>query len=224
VIQIDTKERYIEACKDIRAAMLGKCPIDLIDMLSNERVTQLLRRWALGGDEVQGDIRVDFQAILRGLDNVIEAVSDHPSLYAMRGRALMAIGWYVVAVQDFEKAVLASLDMADLYLFLAEAHFAQGSVTMNDALPCYMSAAYDATKAIARQGSLRAYLCRAQSDAHIMKTCASYHQGTPMFEKKYKDIQCDLQEARRYAVDEEWLGRIDVIEDNIDALLGIDRL
>jgi predicted Zn-dependent protease len=227
VIQIETKTRYVDACKDIRDVMLDKCPIDLISLLSNERVTQLLRRWALGGDETQGDIREDFQAILRGLDNAIEAISDHPCLYVMRGRALMAIGWHAVAIQDFENAVLASFDSADLYLFLAEAHFAQGFITKSDPLACYMSAAFHATQSIqyhtARQGSPRPYLCRARSDAYIMKVCASYHQGTPMFDKKYRDIQCDLQEARRYA-DEGEQGRIDVVEDNIDALLGIDRV
>ena len=227
MIKIDTKTRYLEAIKDIRNVMLHKCPIDLISMLSNERVTQLLRRWALGGDEVQGNIREDFQAILRGLDNAIEAIADHPCLFVMRGRALMAIGWHAVAIQDFEKAVLASFDTAKLSIFLAEAHFHQAKVTMNDPLACYMSAAYNATKAIqyhtARQGSPRPYLVRAQSDAHIMKLCSSIQQGTAMFDKKYRDIQCDLQEARRYAVDEE-RGRVSAIEDNIDALLGVDRV
>jgi hypothetical protein len=55
-----------------------------------------------------------------------------------------------------------------------------------------------------------------------MKLC-NYHHDAPMFAKKYRDIQSDLAKARHCLEDKKEHGLVDAIEDNIDALLGVDQ-
>lgn len=221
MIKTDTKTQYIDAIKDMRRVMLGPCPINVVGMLSYECVPTLLRRWAMSSDPIQADIRVDFQAILRGLDTVINACPGEPWLRVMRGRALTALGWYAGAIEDFE-AVIFSAESADSYLFMAEAYFGQAKITLNNKADYYGFAAFRATKSIQfhtkEQKSPRPYLLRAQCDAHIMKLCG-YHRSTLPFRAKYLGIKDDLRTARQYAAEME-SALVDSIEDNIEALLN----
>lgn len=216
MIKIGTKQRYLEAIKDIRGILLGPCPVDTVALLACEAVPTYLRRWTLSGS-FMADIRLDFQRILTGFDKVIE---DHPSdpwLRLMRGRALTALKWYMAAIQDLEAALGA--DSAERCLFLAEAHFGQARETLNDEkLTYYTVAAIHATKSIGfHSKSPRPYLLRAQADAHIIEL-QGYQPGTASFAKKYRDIEEDLRMAKQLS-DETEKVIVDGVKANIDALL-----
>lgn len=218
MIKTDTKQRYLEAIKDIRGLLLGPCPVNTVALLASEGIPTYLRRWALSGSFIL-DVHQDFQCILQGLDKVIEAYPQDPWLRVMRGRALIAIGWYMAAIQDLDAAMGA--DSAERCLFLAEAHFAQTRETFDEPLSCYTVAAIWATKSIQfERKDPRPYLLRAQCDAHIMKLCA-YHIKTLPFIKKYKDIEEDLRAAQKLS-DEVGQAEVARIAKNIGALLGIE--
>lgn len=218
MIKTDTKTRYIEAIKDLRSILLGPCPVNTVALLASEGIPTYLRRWALSGSFII-DIHSDFQCILQGLDKVIEAHPQEPWLRVMRGRALIAIGWHMAAIQDLSAAMGA--DSAERCLFLAEAHFAQTRETFDEPLSCYTVAAIWATKSIQfERKDPRPYLLRAQCDAHIMKLCG-YHQKTLPFIKKYKDIEEDLRAAQKLS-DEAGQAEVARIAKNIGALLGVE--
>lgn len=226
MIGTNIKANYMEAIKDIRAIMLGPCPVNIVGVLACEQVPTLLRRWVLSrGDEIYSDIRTDFQAILAGLDKIIEVFPDEPWLRIMRGRALMAVGWQGRAIDDFHRAMNAVRDSADLYLFVAEAYFGLAGSTLGDAAGYYGFAAYNATKSIqlhtVHQNSPRPYMIRAQSDAHILKI-SGYHRKTEMFYKKYRDIEADLR-ASRDVSDEAGKAVVARIAENVKALLGVEE-
>lgn len=211
MIKTDTKTRYIEAIKDLRSILLGPC-------LASEGIPTYLRRWALSGSFIV-DVQQDFQCILTGLDKTIEAYPQEPWLRVMRGRALIALGWHMAAIQDLSAAMAA--DSAERCLFLAEAYFGQAKETLNDSLSCYTVAAIWATKSIQfERNSPRPYLLRAQCDAHIMKLCA-YHPKTLPFTKKYRDIEEDLRAAQKLS-DETGQAEVTRIAKNIGALLGVE--
>lgn len=218
MIKTDTKTRYIEAIKDLRSILLGPCPVNTVALLASEGVPTYLRRWALSGSFII-DIHSDFQCILQGLDKVIEAHPQEPWIRVMRGRALIAIGWYMAAIQDLSAAMAA--DSAERCLFLAEAYFGQAKETLNDSLFCYTVAAIWATKSIQfERDNSRPYLLRAQCDAHIVKLCG-YHPKTLPFAKKYREIKEDLRSAQKLS-DEAGQAEVARIAKNIGALLGIE--
>jgi hypothetical protein len=219
VIKTDTKQRYLDAIKDIRDMLLGPCPVDTVALLACEGVPTYLRRWTLSGSFL-ADICLDFQRILQGLDKVIEVCPSNPWLRLMRGRALIALKWHMAAIQDLEACL--EIDSAERRLFLAEAHFGQAKETLNDEkLTYYTVAAIHATKSIQfhtpEHNSPRPYLLRAQADAHIAKLC-DYQPGSAPFARKYREIEEDLRIARQLC-NEEGRAIVDVVKANIDALL-----
>lgn len=192
--------------------------MNTVALLASEGIPTYLRRWALSGSFII-DIHSDFQCILQGLDKVIEAHPQEPWLRVMRGRALIAIGWHMAAIQDLSAAMAA--DSAERCLFLAEAYFAQARETFDDPLSSYTVAAIWATKSIQfERKDPRPYLLRAQCDAHIMKLCG-YHPKTLPFAKKYRDIEEDLRMARKLS-DEAGQAEVTRIAKNIGALLGVE--
>lgn len=220
MIKIGIKERYLEAIKDIRDVLLGPCPVSTVALLACEGVPAYLRRWALSEEFIHADISLDFQRILQGLDKVIDVCPSEPWLRLMRGRALIALGWYMAAIQDLDACL--GIDCAERCLFLAEAHFRQGRETLNDeTLTCYTVAAIYATKSIGfhtkERKSPRPYLLRAQADAHIAKLCG-YEVGTASFARKCREIEEDLRMARQLSEEGEKTV-VDVVKANIDALL-----
>jgi tetratricopeptide (TPR) repeat protein len=194
MIKTSTKERYLEAIKDIRSSIITEtCPDQLIVLLSREGTMALLRHWTLAP---LGDIRIDFQCIISALDRVVSAHPDLPWARVMRGRALMALRYYRCALEDFEYALELIPDSAELHLFMAQTYLDLSEITFNDRIRYYSLTTFHASKAILLQlDKAQAYLVRAQAEACIAKL-RSYPRNAPLFAKKYSDIEADLAQVR----------------------------
>jgi len=220
LISATDREIYLLAVKDIRAILLGPCPVDIVEFLAQDGTNTRLRRWAFDDPPEWADLNVDFQAILLGLDKAVDAFPDNPWTRAMRGRAAVAIRYYPAAFFDYEVALGAFPDHAFLNTLAGEAHFFHAAHTLEEPLDCYLMAIYHLSHAICMDiHDPRPYISRAQARARAMHICG-YHRYSGLFAARFREITDDLDAARKLT-DRSKHGSINAMEQRIKSLLDL---
>jgi tetratricopeptide (TPR) repeat protein len=220
MIETDTKDILLLACKDIRHILLGFCSSKIVGTLAQGEVTTLLRRWTLAYPSIWADLNADFQAILQGLDKVVDAFPDDPWTRAMRGRASVAIRYYPAAFQDYEIALSYAPDHALLNILMGETHFFHAAHTMNDPADCYITAIFYLSRAICLYlNDPRPYITRAQACARLLKHF-DYPRDSGYFIARFHEIMVDFEHARTLTTPSAH-GSIDAMEQKVKALFDL---
>lgn len=210
---------YLNALRDIHRLLL-EAPLDLLRYLTKDGAYSILQRHIHGTPMSYFDLDLDYRRICQGLHRASEEYPENAYAKACQGRALVGLGHYEAAIQEYQVAARLAPESTLINVLCGEAHYYLAGREFVDSLDCYMTAVcYLSDALMIDPKSSRAYICRAHCQAHVLSLCG-YPQNSERFKLYYRKIIDDLLQAKRYTPIKSMVS-IDLIEKAISAILGI---